>query len=91
MQIGLPLAGSRHAVQPVAVHPDAVLLFATHDVGVVAGQPWKFVAQVTLQVFPLHAAAPFVGVAQAVQPFAVHPEATLLLATQVAFAPAPHR
>jgi len=46
---------------------------------------------VTLQALPLHEAVPLVGVAQAVQPFAVHPEATLLLATQVAFAPAPHR
>jgi hypothetical protein len=46
---------------------------------------------VTLQVVPLQAAAPLVGAAQAVHPFAEHPEATLLLATQVAFAPAPHR
>jgi hypothetical protein len=46
---------------------------------------------VTLQVVPLQAAAPFVGVAQAVQPLAVQPEATLLSATQRAFAPAPHR
>jgi hypothetical protein len=45
---------------------------------------------VTLQALPLHEAVPLVGVAQAVQPFAVHPEATLLLATQAAFAPVPH-
>ncbi len=91
LQTGLPFGGSTHAVQPVAVQPDAVLLFATHDVGAAIGQPWKPVAQVTLQVVPLHAAAPLVGVAQAVQPLAEHPEATLLLATQAAFAPAPHR
>ena len=42
-------------------------------------------------MFPLHAAVPFVGVAQAVQPFAEHPDATLLSATQFAFAPVPHR
>ena len=42
-------------------------------------------------MFPLHAAVPFVGVAQAVQPFAVQPEATLLFATHIAFAPFPHR
>jgi hypothetical protein len=29
-----------HAVQPLAVHPEAVLLFCTHDVGAAAGQPW---------------------------------------------------
>jgi hypothetical protein len=46
---------------------------------------------VTLQVVPLHDAVPLVGVAHAVQPFAEHPEATLLLATQAAFAPVPHR
>jgi hypothetical protein len=50
-------------------------------------------AQVTLQVVPLQLAVPVpvVGAAQAVQPFAVQPEATLLSATHVAFAPAPHR
>jgi hypothetical protein len=46
---------------------------------------------VTLQVVPLHAAVPFVGVAQAVQPLAEHPDATLLLATHVPFAVPPHR
>ena len=91
LQIGPPLGGSTQAVQPVAVQPDAVLLFATHEVGAAIGQPWKPVAQVTLQVVPAQAAVPLVGVAQAVQPLAEHPEATLLLATQVAFAPAPHR
>jgi len=50
------------------------------------------VAQLTVQVLPpLQAAVPLAGAAQAVQPFAVHPEATLLLATQFAFAPVPHR
>ena len=44
----------------------------------------------TVHVFPLHAAVPLVGVAQAVQPLAVQPEATLLFATQVMFAPVPH-
>jgi hypothetical protein len=49
-------------------------------------------AQVTVQVLvALQAAVPFVGVAQAVQPLAVHPEATLLFATQVPFAVPPHR
>jgi hypothetical protein len=91
LQIGLPLGGSTHAVQPFAVQPEPVLLFATHDVGAAAGQPWKLFAQVTLQVLPLQAAVPLAGAAQAVQPFAVHPEATLLLATQFAFAPFPHR
>ena len=91
LQTGPPLGGSTQAVQPPAVQPDAVLLFATHDVGAAAGQPWKPVAQVTLQVVPLQAAAPLVGVAHAVQPLAEQPEATLLLATQVAFAPPPHR
>jgi hypothetical protein len=91
LQTGLPFGGSTHAVQPVAVHPDAVLLFATHDVGAALGQPWKPVAQVTLQVVPVHAAVPLVGVAHAVQPLAVQPEATLLSATQAAFAPAPHK
>jgi hypothetical protein len=46
---------------------------------------------VTLQVVPLHAAVPLVGVAQAVQPLALQPEATLLFCTHVAFAPCPHR
>jgi hypothetical protein len=46
---------------------------------------------VTLQVLPLQVAVPLVGAAQAVQPLAVQPEATLLLATQFAFAPFPHR
>ena len=40
VQTGLPFGGSTHAVQPLAVQPDAVLLFATHDVGAAAGQPW---------------------------------------------------
>jgi hypothetical protein len=79
-----------HAVQPVAVQPDATLLFATHDVGSVAGQPWKPVAQVTLHVVPLHTAVALVGEAQAVQPSALQPEATLLLATHRVFAPVPH-
>jgi hypothetical protein len=46
---------------------------------------------VTVQVFPVQAAVPLVGAAHAVQPLAVQPEATLLLATQFAFAPLPHR
>jgi len=40
LQIALPLGGSGQAVQPVAVHPEAMLLFCTHDVGPAAGQPW---------------------------------------------------
>jgi hypothetical protein len=40
LHTGLPFAGSTHAVQPAAVHPDATLLFATHVVGAAAGQPW---------------------------------------------------
>jgi hypothetical protein len=39
LQTGLPLGGSTHAVQPVAVHPEATLLFATHEVGAADGQP----------------------------------------------------
>jgi hypothetical protein len=48
-------------------------------------------SQVTLHVLPVQVAVPLVGAAQAVQPLAVQPEATLLLATQFAFAPFPHR
>ena len=91
LQTGLPLGGSTHAVQPAALQPDATLLFATHDVGSAAGQPWKPVAQVTLHVVPLQTAVALAAAAHAVQPLAVHPEAMLLLATQVAFAPCPHR
>jgi hypothetical protein len=40
VQTGSPLGGLGHAVQPLAVQPDATLLFATHEVGAVAGQPW---------------------------------------------------
>lgn len=40
LQIGLPLGGSVQAVQPLAVHPEATLLFCTHDVGAAVGQPW---------------------------------------------------
>jgi hypothetical protein len=90
LHTGLPFWGSTHAVQPVAVQPDATLLFATHDVGSAAGQPWKPVAQVTLHVVPLHTAVALAGAAHAVQPLAEQPEATLLLATHVAFAPVPH-
>jgi hypothetical protein len=90
LQTGLPLGGSTHAVQPVAVQPDPTLLFATHDVGSTAGQPWKPVAQVTLHVVPLQTAVALAGDAQAVHPAAEHPEATLLLATHVPFAPVPH-
>ena len=39
----------------------------------------------------LQAAVPLVGVAHAVQPLAVQPDATLLFATQVPFAVPPHR
>ena len=91
LHTGPPLGGSTQAVQPVAVQPDATVLFATHDVGSAAGQPWKPVAQVTLHVVPLHTAVALVCAAHAVQPLAVQPEATLLLATHVAFAPLPHR
>ena len=91
LQTGLPFGGSTHAVQPLAVQPDATLLFATHVVGAAAGQPWKVAAQVTLHVLPLQVAVPFVGVAQALQPFIEQPEAGLLFATQFAFAPVPHR
>jgi hypothetical protein len=91
LQTGLPLGGSTHAVQPAALQPEATLLFATHDVGNAAGQPWKPVAQVTLHVVPLHTAVALAGDAQAVQPLAEHPEATLLLATHVAVAPCPQR
>jgi hypothetical protein len=91
LQTGLPLAGSKQAVHPLAVQPDATVLLATHVVGAAAGQPWKPVLQLTLQVVPLQAGAPFAGVAHAVHPVALQPEATLLLATQVAVAPVPHR
>jgi hypothetical protein len=84
------LGGLTQAVQPVALQPDATLLFATHDVGSVDGQPWKPVAQVTLHVVPLHAAVALVGDAQAVHPLAEQPEATLLLATHLVAAPVPH-
>jgi hypothetical protein len=40
LQTGLPFGGSTQAVQPLAVQPEAVLLFATHDVGAADGQPW---------------------------------------------------
>jgi len=93
LQIALPLGGSVQAVQPLALQPEAMLLFATHDVGAAAGQPWKVAAQVTLHVVPVHEAVPVpvVGAAQAVQPLAVQPDAGLLFATQLAFAPVPHR
>ena len=90
-QTAEPLVGTVHAVQPAAVHPDATVLLATHVIGVAAGQPWKPVAQVTLQVVPLQTAVALAGIAHAVQPLAVHPEATLLLATHRAVAPVPHR
>jgi hypothetical protein len=89
LQTGLPLGGSTQAVQPPALQPDATLLLATHDVGNVDGQPWNPVAQVTLQVVPLHTAVALAEAAHAVQPLVEHPEATLLLATQVVFAPVP--
>jgi hypothetical protein len=40
LQTGPPFGGSTQAVQPAAVQPDAVLLFATQEVGAAAGQPW---------------------------------------------------
>jgi hypothetical protein len=47
---------------------------------------------VTVQVLvALQAAVLLAGAAQAVQPLAVQPEATLLFATQVPFAVPPHR
>jgi hypothetical protein len=91
LHTGSPLGGLLQAVQPVALHPEATLLLATQVVGFVAGQPWKPAAQVTPQVFPLQTAVAFEGIAQAVQPLAVQPEATLLLATQVPAAAVPHR
>jgi len=91
LQTGSPFAGLRHAVQPAALQPDATLLFIRHDVGSAAGQPWKPVAQVTLHVVPLQTAVALAAAAHAVQPLAVHPEATLLLATHVAVAPCPQR
>jgi hypothetical protein len=85
------LAGAAHAVQPLAEHPDATLLLATHEVGFAAGQPWLPAAQVTPQTAPLQAGAPPAGAAHAVQPPAVHPDATLLLAMHVPAAAVPHR
>jgi hypothetical protein len=49
------------------------------------------VLQVTPQVVPLRTGLPLDGSVQAVQPVAVQPEATLLLATQVPFAAEPQR
>jgi hypothetical protein len=47
--------------------------------------------QLTVHVVPLHIAFPLVGFAQALQPFAVQPDAMLLSATHEAPAPVPHR
>lgn len=91
LQIGLPFAGSAHALHPPAEHPDATLLLATHEVGFAAGQPWLPAGQVAPQTAPLQTAVPPAGGAQAVQPPAVHPDATLLLATQMPVAVVPHR
>ena len=91
LQTGFPLSGSPHALQPVAVHPEAVLLLATHEVGFAAGQPWKPAAQVMLHTAPLQLAPPLAVPAHAVQPPAVHPDATLLLAMHVPAAAVPHR
>jgi hypothetical protein len=91
VQTGLPLVGSVHAVQPFAVHPEATELLATQVVGLTAGQPWNPVEQVAPQVFPLHAGVPLGTAAHAVHPFAVQPDATLLLATHVPFVGPPHR
>lgn len=90
VQTASPLVGSAQAVQPVAVQPDAMLLLATQLVGAAAGQPWKLLLQVTLQVVPVQLAFPLLGFAHAVQPLAVQPDAMLLLATQLAPAPVPH-
>ncbi len=88
-QVTVPFApGAAQAAQPMAVQPEATLLFITHEVGALAGQPWVPAPQaVMLQTVPLQAAVPPTPVGQAVQPIAVHPEATLLLATQAL----PHR
>jgi hypothetical protein len=46
-------------------------------------------AHVTVQVVPLQAAVLLAGVGHALQPLAEQPDATLLFATQVMFAPVP--
>ena len=91
VQAAAPFVGTAHAVQPAAVQPDAMLLFATQVVGTVAGQPWVLFAHVTLQVVPLQTDVPLATGTHAVQPAAVQPDATLLLATQVPLAVDPHR
>jgi hypothetical protein len=83
----VPSLGSTQASQPFAVQPEAMVLLATQRVVAPVPQAWEPAGQVTPQVMPLHEAVPLGGVAHAVQPVIVHPEATLLLATQVS----PHR
>jgi hypothetical protein len=83
LQTGFPFDGSVHAVQPFALQPEAVLLLATQDVGLVAGQPWKPASHTTVQALPLQDGVPPDGSVHAVQPFALQPEAGLLLATQL--------
>lgn len=89
LQTGFPLTGSAQASQPVAVHPEATLLLVVHVVGFTLGQPCVPASQVTLQVVPLQLGVPFAGSAHATQPVALHPEATLLLATHVPVAVPP--
>ena len=83
LHTGLPSLGSTQAVQPVAEHPEATLLLATHTVLAPVPQAWKPASQLGTHAPPaLHATDPLVGVGHAEQPFMVHPEATLVLATQ---------
>ncbi len=91
LQAAAPFVGTAHAVQPAAVQPDVTLLLSTQVVGSDAGQPWVLFAHVTLQVVPLQTDAPLATGTHAVQPAALQPDATLLLATQVPPAGAPHR
>ena len=87
LQIGFPLAGSMQAVHPVGVQPAATLLFTTHVVAAPVPQACEPALHVTPHVAPLQTATLLAGAVQATHPVALHPDATLLLATQVL----PHR
>jgi len=83
VQAAAPLVGAAQAEHPLAVQPASGLLFRTQRMAPLAGQPWNPAEQLTLQVVFMQTAVPEVGVGHALQPFAVQPEAGLLLATHV--------
>ncbi len=90
--VPVPAGGAAHAVQPLAVQPEAGLLLATQVMFAPVPHEWKPVLQARTQAPALlQVTEPFAGAVHTVQLFPHEVIEVLLLITQVAVAPVPQR